>query len=208
MKNMLVFSIFLLSCSRPISSVSVTSIDITDASEEELTTSQITTKANQYLHVIQDEVTINTTFLDFPISVEERYVSSNYLLGSSFFPTSIFPSFDFSSLLPGDTFIGEYYDEIEEYGWAPLVYPGDFLHGKEITVLSTKVEHASIIEIAIHDGVIDPIDNIDFTNLFLKYAIGEDARIVELSSITKGYATISASHPNLARAIYTYNPRP
>ena len=121
------------------------------------------------------------------------------------FPERQFKDVDFSSGLPGDVFVASFLSKTKEI-LVEDTNPGQYFMDVS-KVIEAKIERCAIVEIDIHEGEITPKEGIDFSSLFSNMAINEKKEYVELSSITKGYATISKLNEGKARAIYTYNPR-
>ena len=122
------------------------------------------------------------------------------------FPKESCKSTDFDSLLPGDRFIVELSSDSGPGLGVKASFPAQYSFSAD-AVVSEKVECAAVIEITVVEGKIQPVEGVDFSELYADEAIGEDGVYVPLESLTKGYATISAKEKGLARAIYTYNPR-
>lgn len=138
------------------------------------------------------------------LMIYDRFHIEEDLCGFEF-PTHIFKTTDFSSLLPGDRFEAEW--EAEEKGYRTVETCPAILEIYPKAVLFEKVTKASVVKVAVVEGEIQPIDGVRFDTLFQSKAINESGEYVPLESITEGYATISTKREGCARAIYTYNPR-
>ena len=142
----------------------------------------------------------------------EKGEKASYLLcgENNEFASFLFPEkscrTDFSSLLPGDLFEADLLlDKPGLYHTDSM--PSRYGFSKE-QAEDERVTLCKIKEVEIKNGEFVGSENLDFSHLFVDFAIDSEKTLVDIPLNGTCYVTFSSKYENRVRAIFLFNPRP